>query len=137
MNHTNSINGRTLWRKPERRLFEAGKSLLFFRESNNACSEKEEHTMFILDYNGNKREVNEVDLNDETIFNAWIKVLSGDEILYVIRKDGTREEYDSSNDRMWDFNDGEYDIVINGKLVMEPKEFDKFEHRTSSYWYWD
>ena len=34
MNHTNSINGRTLWRKPERRLFEAGKSLLFFREGN-------------------------------------------------------------------------------------------------------
>lgn len=71
----------------------------------------------IYDYNGNPTETN-VDLNDENIICATIHIVSGDEVLEVITKDGSMKCYDSSEDRWSDFYDGWYQIKKGDKILV-------------------
>lgn len=57
----------------------------------------------IMDFAGAKRSV-EVDTDKEIL----IRILSGDEILF-----NGGNKYDSSNDRMIDYFDGEYTLDLN------------------------
>lgn len=69
----------------------------------------------------------------QNIARISITVISGDEIATVIYKDYSSKEFDSSNNRMADFFDEEYDIynVTSGlNLLDDPK----FKRRESSYW---
>lgn len=92
--------------------------------------------MFILDYRDRKTEVPEVTIGDDTIFNMWIETYTGDEILHVIRKDGSREEYDSSCARISDEYDGELEIVKAGKIVLSEEELSDFQNRPHSVGYY-
>lgn len=86
----------------------------------------------IMDYNGKKRTIELGPIEDIAV--AFIKVLSGDEVLTVVKKDGTYEEYDSSSCRMMDYFDDEYTVIRNGEFLMKPGWLD----RTDSYWCeWD
>lgn len=91
--------------------------------------------MFILDYRDQKTEIPEVTIGDDTIFNMWIETYTGDEILHVIRKDGSREEYESNSDRTADFYDGELDIVVAGKIVLSEEQLRDFQNRPHSVGY--
>lgn len=77
----------------------------------------------LYDYKGNITNT-EIDLDKlDDIFMITIKVVSGDEIAEVIYKNGTKEVFDSSDSRMWDFDDGEeiiYSPEVN--LIKEYKE---------------
>lgn len=88
--------------------------------------------MFILDYAGRKTNLN-LELTDDSIFNAWINVVTGDEILHVIRKDGAHEVYDSSDCRYIAYEDGSYDLVKAGKVLFSPSMLKKFNNRIDSY----
>lgn len=84
----------------------------------------------LLDYQDNKREFEIGDLND--IATITMRVVSGDEIATVCRKDGKVEEYDSDIfDRRIDFDDGGYFVYSyanSGCLFNE-----KWLNRKSSY----
>ena len=86
----------------------------------------------ILDYSGKRTEI-EID-NFETVGAIDLTVVSGDEILTVIRKDFTVEKYDSSNDRTTDYFDGEYRIYKEGEEqnMIDDKEW---QNRKTSYDY--
>ena len=90
--------------------------------------------MKILDYAGKVREI-DVDLNDANILAAYMKVVTGDEILTVIYEDGSLETFDSSNNRMTDYFDEEYALKIGGELT-ETYKSKAFQERNSSYWDW-
>lgn len=62
----------------------------------------------IYDYNGDPTVV---ELKDSPILLMTMKEVSGDEILVVRYKDGTRQVFDSSDCRIMSFDDGEYDII--------------------------
>ena len=86
----------------------------------------------IYDYNGKPTETY-VDLNDENIICAAIHVVSGDEVLEVVTKDGSMKYYDSSEDRWSDFYDGRYQIKKGDKILvpfswyMEIDSYKRFE----------
>ena len=65
-----------------------------------------------------------------------MRVVTGDEILQVIYKDYTIEEFDSSDDRNAEFYNGEYDVynVVTGLNLFDKEAFMK---RTRSYWFYD
>ena len=85
----------------------------------------------IIDYNGKKRTIELGPIEDISV--AFIKVLSGDEVLTVVKKDGTYEEYDSSSCRTIDFFDDKYTVIKNGEFLM--MDSDSWINRTDSYWY--
>ena len=87
----------------------------------------------IMDYNGKKSTIELGPIEDITV--AFIKVLSGDEVLTVVKKDGTYEVCDSSSCRMANFFDDEYTVIKNGEFLMG----ESWLNRTDSYWYdeWD
>lgn len=60
----------------------------------------------IFDYNNRPKEVDIGDI--ENIDVVVMRILSGDEVLYVIHKDGSEAVFDSSDDRIHDFDDGIY-----------------------------
>ena len=72
----------------------------------------------LLDYRNNRKAFNIPEKGD--IFDATIRILSGDEVLKVITKDGELHVYDASNTRIVCYNDGEY-------IVYSP-EIDLFEN---------
>lgn len=88
-------------------------------------------TVKLLDYEDNAIEADVGDIND--IVRMSIRVLSGDEVLTVIRKDTTVETFDSSDCRFMSFFDGEYDIydVHTGVNYFNNEAF---MNRQSSYW---
>lgn len=92
-------------------------------------------TVKLLDYRRNPVEVEVGDI--ETIGRMRMKILSGDEILEVIRKDFTVEKFDSyPGGRIVGYYDGDYDVYNPAEgvnLFNEPA----FMNRTSSYWFFD
>lgn len=73
----------------------------------------------ILDYSGEARNVDVGDI--EKVRRMFIAVLSGDEVLHVLYKDGTRILFDSSEERMISELDSIYDIydVDTGLNMLE------------------
>ena len=52
----------------------------------------------------------EVDVDKKIVDHITVIVLSGDEVVNVFYKDGTHEEFDSSNVRGTDYYDGMYEV---------------------------
>ena len=77
----------------------------------------------ILDYKDRVKEVN-VELKD--IRRMFVTVVTGDEILHVIYKNGDEEIFDSSSDRTRDFYDGDYELY-NTDIEPEINELDNPE----------
>lgn len=69
----------------------------------------------IYDYNGNPTETN-VDLNDENIIAAQIYIVSGDELLLTVTKDGLIRWYDSCDNRCASYYDGDYYIKKGSEI---------------------
>lgn len=79
-------------------------------------------TIIIRDFENNPTMVTIEDF--ETVSKIYIDIITGDEILHVIRKDFSEDVYDSSNCRVLNFADGCYSVYwpergIN--LLDEPK----------------
>lgn len=87
--------------------------------------------MKLYDYTNGVTEV-DVDLEDENIAVSIMEVISGDEVLTLVLKDGTEIILDSdSNERFQDFLDDSYVVTLNGVWQIDKKEF---LSRKSSYW---
>lgn len=72
------------------------------------------------------------DINDIAVMH--IKVVTGDEILTVIYKDYSTKTFDSSNCRLMDFFDGEYDIyAADGSVNL--LEDERFINRENTFWF--
>ena len=84
----------------------------------------------ILDYSGKKTMVKIDDF--DTVGAIDLKVVTGDEILVVIRKDFTVEEYDSSNDRLRDYFDEQYRIY-ESRTDQNMIDNEEWRKRESSY----
>lgn len=84
-------------------------------------------TINILDYSDRAKEVDVGELDDIRVM--IVTVATGDEILTVGYKDGTTKQFDSSDDRMRYFYDGNYVLYDNenGINVIEDPEW---LHRT-------
>lgn len=67
-----------------------------------------EKTVIIRDWEDNPTTVTIEDF--ETVGKIYIEVLTGDEILHVIRKDFSEDVYDSSDCRNRDYADGCYEV---------------------------
>ena len=86
----------------------------------------------LLDY---ENKIKVVDVGDiKEIGSMYIEVLSGDEVLYVIYKDYTIKEFDSSNTRREDSLEGEYPIY-NEQLSINFLKDEDFLNRKNSYDY--
>ena len=76
-----------------------------------------------------------VDVGDiKEIGSMYIEVLSGDEVLYVIYKDYTIKEFDSSNTRCEDSHEGGYSIY-NEQIGINLLKDEDFLNRIDSYDY--
>ena len=73
----------------------------------------------LLSYRNDRKAFNIPEKGD--ILVATIQILSGDEVLKVITKDGKLHVYDASNTRISCFDDGEY-IVYSGGIDMFENE---------------
>lgn len=87
--------------------------------------------MEIIDYAGNRKAVEIGELDN--ILTLSIRVMSGDEILTVVDKDGKIDEYDSSYGRRCDYFDDAY-TVFNRSEGINLLEDPEFMERKSSYW---
>lgn len=79
--------------------------------------------MKIFDYNDQVKEINLPD--DKQIEVIYCRVLSGDETGFVWFTDKTRLDFDASDFRIYDFDDGDYHIMgkdIQKWLNWEPKD---------------
>lgn len=87
----------------------------------------------LVDYQGNK-ESTMIDLDNlEDVFLIEITVISGDEHVRVIYKDG-RSEYASANYAAIDCEDGSYDVYNPGQGIDLTKD-EGFLNRCDSYTY--
>lgn len=91
-------------------------------------------TIKLLDYARNPVEVDVGDI--DTIGAMSIEVVTGDEILTVIRKDCSLEKYDSSHSRSANFADGYY-IIYNAAKGFSLLDCEEFANRQSSYWFYN
>lgn len=82
----------------------------------------------LIDYNNCKHPVDIGDLDN--IKTMAIHVVTGDEILNVLYKDDTEKVFDSSEDRMRDFDDGAYMVYAFGDWLIDK---DKFMNRKTGY----
>lgn len=90
--------------------------------------------MILYDYSGEPHEF-DVDLNDEGIAVARLEVVSGDEVLEVIYKNGDIKTFDSGLwTRLRDFHDATFILVVDGKWVVDR---DRFLSRKGSYDDWN
>lgn len=86
--------------------------------------------MILYDYKDGRYEA-DVDLDNPSIELAMLEVISGDEVLTVIYKDGTTRIVDAdTNSRFHDYFDGSYILVVNGKWRVDR---DGFFARKDSY----
>lgn len=83
----------------------------------------------IMNYDGKKRTAVIDDF--ENVSCIIIGILSGDEVMSVIYKSGKMVVYDSTNDRLADFNDGVYPLYIKGEL--DRTEDKAFIDRATAY----
>ena len=58
-----------------------------------------------------KNRAKDIELPDKEIQTIDVTVLSGDEVVEVTFKDGSVEEYDSSDSRLIDYYDGSYEVA--------------------------
>lgn len=90
---------------------------------------------YILDYKGQKT-ILPFNVEDDCIKEAYIDVVTGDEILHVIieLEDGsiTEQIHDSSDDRIRDYFDCGCQIKIDGNICYP----DGFENRKRAYGYY-
>lgn len=79
--------------------------------------------MILYDYSDEPHEF-DVDLDDEGIAVARLEVVSGDEVLEVIYKNGDISRFDSCYGyRLMDFHDAMYVLVVDGKWVVDKERF--------------
>ena len=79
--------------------------------------------MILYDYSDEPHEF-DVDLDDEGIAVARLEVVSGDEVLEVIYKDGDIKTFDSGLwTRLRDFRDDAFVLVVDGKWVVDREMF--------------
>lgn len=91
--------------------------------------------MYIIDFEGKRTEVG-IDLTSDVYTDAWIHVLSGDEVLHVVSTDGKETIFDSCDSRTCDLDPFAYWIKRNGK--MEPAwYYPEFHNRRKNEWHWD
>lgn len=92
---------------------------------------------YILDYKGNKTFL-PFNLEDDKVIEAFLDVVTGDEILTAIveLEDGSRAEqvFDSSDCRLRDYPDAGCFLKVDGKLTEEFN--DSFINRVRSYGYY-
>lgn len=90
--------------------------------------------MKLYDFEGEPQDF-DVDLDDENITAAILQVVTGDEILDVVYKDGEVRTFDADTHfRTTDFLDATYILVLNGEWQVDR---DKFLARKGSYDDWD
>lgn len=90
--------------------------------------------MKLYDFEGESQDF-DVDLDDENVAAAILQVVSGDEILDVVYKDGEVHTFDAdTNFRTTDFLDATYILVLNGEWQVNR---DKFLARKGSYDDWN
>ena len=87
----------------------------------------------VLDYKGEETDV-DIECALDDIFIISITVLTGDEIMSIIYKDGSKETIDSSMERWENCYDCEYDVYNPGQGI-NLLENERFMNRTNSYWY--
>lgn len=79
--------------------------------------------MILYDYSGEPHEF-DVDLDDEGIAVARLEVVSGDEVLEVIYKNGDIKTFDSGLwTRLRDFRDATFILVVDGKWIVDRERF--------------
>ena len=79
--------------------------------------------MILYNYSGEPHEF-DVDLDDEGIAVARLEVVSGDEVLEVIYKDGDIKTFDSGLwTRLVDFHDDTFILVVDGKWIVDRERF--------------
>lgn len=79
--------------------------------------------MILYDYSDEPHEF-DVDLDDEGIAVAMLDVVSGDEVLEVIYRDGEIKTFDSFKGyRLMDFLDATFVLVVDGKWVVDRERF--------------
>lgn len=79
--------------------------------------------MILYDYTDEAHEF-DVDLDDKNIVFAILQVISGDEVLDVVYKDGTSDTFDAdTNYRFQDFLDAAYVIVLDGEWKVDREGF--------------
>lgn len=79
--------------------------------------------MILYDYADEPHEF-DVDLDDEGIAVARLEVVSGDEVLEVVYKDGDIKTFDADLwTRLVDFHDAMYVLVVDGKWVVDKERF--------------
>ena len=86
--------------------------------------------LFIMDYEDNKVLIELKDFKN--IVRMSIEVLTGDEILHILYRDYHEETYDSRDDRLAAFPDGEYIIYDITKNI---NDIEKWSKRKDSYDY--
>lgn len=89
---------------------------------------------YLLDYEGKKYELNPDAMKDVSdIVLARITVYTGDEELLIVYKDG--HTFEDSTYSAWQMCfDGSYDIIVNGKWVVDE---DTWNSRETSYWWFE
>ena len=82
-----------------------------------------------------EREIKVVDVGDiKEIESMYIDVITGDEVLFVVYKDYTIKEFDSSNTRCKDHLDARYPIY-NEPIGLNLLKNEDFLNRSDSYDY--
>jgi len=91
--------------------------------------------MFLLNYENRKIDI-DFNFNVEDIAVTTINIITGDEILNITTKDGKFYSFDSDIDylRAMDFFDGSYNIIVDGKWVVDPI---RWANRGTSYDYYE
>ena len=74
----------------------------------------------LIDYKGTRKAFDIPEKDD--ISAAYIRIISGDETLTILTKDGNELYFDSSDGRIYDFDDGMYFIYGGGiDKLSDPK----------------
>lgn len=84
---------------------------------------------YLLDYADNKKDLGDMLEDVKDILIATITVVTGDEILDVVRRNGEHDGA-SSYSAMAEFYDGSYDLIIDGAWVVDKDAWNK---RKTSY----
>ena len=89
----------------------------------------------IFDYS-DKVSVIDIDITSDEITDVFIEVVTGDEILNVLYKDGTEKRFDSlvNDERVSDFSDWKYYLKRNGILSRIWLNED-YQNRNGSLWF--
>lgn len=83
----------------------------------------------LFDWNNNYSETT-IDIDNlSSVESITIRVITGDEIAYINYKDGSSKKFDSSKDRLIDYDDGSYTLYVDGQVNL----IDEFLNRKDSY----